>query len=58
MRVTTHVPPRSGAVADTASVASVWHRRLWVAAAGALLALVFLALRYRLALTPLLAETY
>ena len=28
------------------------HGRLWVAAAGALLAVVFLALRYRLALTP------
>src|SRR5262245_25694064 len=58
MRVTAHIPSRSGAVADARSVASVWHRRLWVAAAGALLAAVFLALRYRLALTPLLAETY
>jgi hypothetical protein len=31
---------------------------LWLAGSGALLAAVFLALRYRLALTPTLAETY
>jgi hypothetical protein len=58
MRVTADVPSRSGAVPETGSLAGLWQRRLWVAAAGALLAAVFLALRYRLALTPLLAETY
>jgi hypothetical protein len=58
MRATADVRSRSGGATDAGSLAGVWHRRLWVAAAGALLAVVFLALRYRLALTPLLAETY
>ena len=58
MRATADIPSRSEAAPETGSLAGLWHRRLWVAAAGALLAAVFLALRYRLALTPLLAETY
>jgi Dolichyl-phosphate-mannose-protein mannosyltransferase/F5/8 type C domain len=48
-----------GVVAETRSRAAAFPRRgILVAAAGALLAAVFLALRYRLALTPALAETY
>src|SRR5262245_36356718 len=49
---------RRDALAEAGGTARVTHRGIWVAGAGTLLALVFLALRYRLALTPTLAETY
>jgi hypothetical protein len=47
-----------GALTEPPRPTSRSRRAIWIGAGGALLAAVFLALRYRLALTPLLAETY
>jgi hypothetical protein len=58
MGVSAEAPPRPGTLAAAVARARLSHRRLWLAGSGALLAAVFLALRYRLALTPTLAETY
>jgi Dolichyl-phosphate-mannose-protein mannosyltransferase/F5/8 type C domain len=58
MRATVETPSSPKTLAERLSLARLSHRGIWVAAAGALLALVFLALRYRLALTAALAETY
>jgi F5/8 type C domain-containing protein/dolichyl-phosphate-mannose-protein mannosyltransferase len=51
-------PSSSDVLTDARTSARLSHRGIWIAVAGALLAVVFLALRYRLALTPALAETY
>jgi Dolichyl-phosphate-mannose-protein mannosyltransferase/F5/8 type C domain len=58
MRVTVEAPPSPGSLAEAGRSARLSHRGIWLTAAGGLLAAVFLALRYRLALTPTLAETY
>src|SRR5262245_8935498 len=58
MRVTVEAPSTPKTLAERLSFARLSHRGIWTAAAGLLLALVFLALRYRLALTAALAETY
>ena len=58
MRVTVNTPPRPGALTEARPAVRSSHGSVWIVAAGALLAVVFLALRYRLALTPTLAETY
>ena len=58
MRATADAPTRPGALTEARPAARLSHGGVWVVAAGALLAVVFLALRYRLALTPTLAETY
>lgn len=58
MRVTVSDRSAPDALATARPEAKVAHRGLWVGAAGALLGIVFLALRYQLALTPTLAETY
>src|SRR5262245_46195215 len=47
-----------GAPSESVGAPRPWRRGVWIGAAGTLLAVVFLALRYRLAITPLLAETY
>jgi hypothetical protein len=48
----------SGALAEPIRAPRGRRNAIWVGVAGALLAVVFLALRYRLAITPPLAETY
>ena len=58
MRATVDVPTRPETLTEVRSSARLSHGGVWVVAAGALLGAVFLALRYRLALTPTLAETY
>jgi hypothetical protein len=58
MRATVEAPASPDAVVEASSTSRLSHRSIWIVAAGALLAAVFLALRYRLALTPTLAETY
>src|SRR5262245_27997147 len=56
MRASVDAHPRSDALSGARP--GVIHRRIWIAGAGTLLSVVFLALRYRLALTATLAETY
>ena len=58
MRATVDAPTRPGTLTEARPSARLSHGGVWIVAAGALLAGVFLALRYRLALTPTLAETY
>src|SRR5574342_519640 len=58
MRVSPEAPPRPDTSPDGSRYARLTHGRAWLVLAGALLAAVFLALRYRLALTPALAEAY
>jgi hypothetical protein len=58
MSVTAEAPPTPGTLAEAGRSARLSRRGVGVAVAGALLAAVFLALRYGLALTPTLAETY
>jgi Dolichyl-phosphate-mannose-protein mannosyltransferase len=57
MHVRTKASTAPGTFAE-ADPSAALHRAIWIAGAGALLAVVDLALRYRLALTPALAETY
>ncbi len=58
MRATVDAPTRPGALTEARPASRLTHGGVWIVAAGAFLAVVFLALRYRLALTPTLAETY
>src|SRR5574342_556166 len=58
MRVSPEAPPRPDTSPDGSRYARLTHGRAWLVLAGALLAAVFLALRYRLALSPALAEAY
>ena len=57
MSTRTTAPTSSGTLAEVARSTGAY-RGIWIAGAGTLLAAVLLVLRYRLALTPALAETY
>jgi F5/8 type C domain/Dolichyl-phosphate-mannose-protein mannosyltransferase len=47
-----------GAPSELPSSSRIWRRGVWIGVIGALLGAVFLILRYQLAITPPLAETY
>src|SRR5262249_29846109 len=51
-------PSSPGALPDVPGPPRRWRRATWIVIVGAALAVVFLGLRYRLAVTPPLAETY
>src|SRR5262245_28695062 len=57
-RAALEAPPATGALPDAPRSATRWRRRAWIVVAGLLLAALLLGVRYRLAISPPLAETY
>src|SRR5262249_36290461 len=57
-RAALETPSATGTLPNALPLATRWRRRAWIVVAGLLLAALLLGVRYRLAISPPLAETY